>query len=97
MTQVWLLSHTGITNRSITFCYFIYPDNCSSLRFEKLIEGIQQYEKLCIRRDGPVGVETVTTKENRMTDDKNVYDLTGRKVKKGHGVYILNGKKTLIK
>ena len=28
--------------------YFIYPDGCSSVRFERLIEGIQQYEKLIL-------------------------------------------------
>lgn len=31
--------------------YFIYPEGCSSVRFEKLIEGIQQYEKILIRNN----------------------------------------------
>ena len=26
--------------------YFVYPDNCSSIRFERLIEGIQDVEKI---------------------------------------------------
>jgi hypothetical protein len=31
--------------------YMIYPHGRSSVRFEKLIEGIQAYEKVCILRD----------------------------------------------
>ena len=31
--------------------YFVYPGPCSSVRFEKLIEGIQDYEKIRILRE----------------------------------------------
>ncbi len=31
-------------------CYIVYPDGCSSIRFERLIEGIQDYEKASILR-----------------------------------------------
>ena len=29
-------------------CFFVYPDGCSSVRFERLLEGIQDYEKVKI-------------------------------------------------
>lgn len=32
-------------------CYMIYPDACSSVRLEKFIEGMQDYEKARILRD----------------------------------------------
>lgn len=31
-------------------CYMVYPDGCSSVRFERLAEGIQDYEKASILR-----------------------------------------------
>ena len=31
--------------------YSIYPGNRSSIRFEKLVQGIQDFEKICILRD----------------------------------------------
>ena len=35
-------------------CYLVYPGNVSSVRFEKLFEGIQQAEKLALNRRGAV-------------------------------------------
>lgn len=32
-------------------CYIVYPDGCSSVRFERMREGIQDYEKACILLD----------------------------------------------
>lgn len=32
--------------------YLVYPHGRSSVRFEKLVEGIQAYEKICILREG---------------------------------------------
>ena len=32
-------------------CFFVYPDNQSSIRFEKMIEGIQDYEKIRLLRE----------------------------------------------
>lgn len=32
-------------------CYCVYPQGRTSLRFDKLLEGIQDYEKVCILRD----------------------------------------------
>lgn len=31
-------------------CYMVYPDGCSSVRFERLVEGIQDYEKASLLR-----------------------------------------------
>ncbi|MBR0300702.1 MAG: DUF4091 domain-containing protein [Bacteroidales bacterium] len=31
-------------------CYMVYPDGCSSVRFERLAEGVQDYEKASILR-----------------------------------------------
>ena len=31
-------------------CYLVYP-TCSSIRFERLVQGIQDYEKICLLRE----------------------------------------------
>ena len=64
-------------------CYIVYPDGRSSIRFERLIEGIQDYEKISILRkafsDNPkklqklenaISTFTIDTKGNISTEEQ---------------------------
>ena len=50
-----------------TYCY--YPGNRSSVRFERLVEGIHQFEKVQIMRQEMAGDAVWTDKLNALLDD----------------------------
>ncbi len=58
-----------------TYCY--YPGNRSSIRFERLIEGIHQYEKIQILREEYAGDADMTYKLNTLLGRFNSSTMAG--------------------
>lgn len=57
--------------------YFYYPGNRSSVRFERLVEGIQQYEKIQILREELKGDAAKTAVLNQLLEDCKQYSVAG--------------------
>lgn len=57
--------------------YMIYPEGCSSIRFERLIEGIQSYEKIRILKEefGKKGNKSAIKQIDKVLKSFNEYTL----------------------
>ncbi|GHV47661.1 hypothetical protein FACS1894181_01580 [Bacteroidia bacterium] len=61
-------------------CYLVYPGGRSSIRFERLIEGIQDYEKCRILKEEFLGkgMKTELGKLNRLVSKFTIEELTAQ-------------------
>ncbi|GHT68399.1 hypothetical protein AGMMS50239_33370 [Bacteroidia bacterium] len=74
-------------------CYLVYPGGRSSIRFERLIEGIQDYEKCRILKEEFLkkGMKTELDKLNRLVSRFTIEELT----RQGAGKMVDNARNEL--